>query len=98
MTKDWRLENLEDPPRLRDVSFVRKPYREYRPGWDHDHCAGCWTKLAEPELIQGDDIVHEGYATTSAYEMGAEYVWVCVTCFQLFREDMGWRDVTGIED
>jgi hypothetical protein len=97
MTKDWRLEHLETQPFLRGVSFVRKPYRQYRPGWDHDHCAACWTTLAESG-VEGDDVVHEGYATTAAFVRGADYEWVCAPCFQLFRDEMGWLDVTEISN
>jgi hypothetical protein len=93
MTKDWRLENLETFPHMRGVKFVRKPYRAYRPGWEHDHCNGCWTTLTEPGY-EGEDIVHEGYATTAEYVYGAEYDWVCIPCFEEFRETMEWVDVT----
>lgn len=93
MNKDWRLEHLETQPYLRGVAFVRKQYRAPRPGWDHDHCVACWATLAEPN-IEGADIVHEGFATTSDYFHGAEYDWVCLPCFNLFRVDMAWSDVT----
>jgi hypothetical protein len=93
VSKDWRLENLETQPYLRGVSLARKMYRAYRPGWDHDHCVGCWTKLAEPG-IEGADVVHEGYATTAEFVRGAEYEWACVSCFEAFSEAMGWIDVT----
>jgi hypothetical protein len=70
---------------------MRKPYATYRPGWDHDHCAACNKKLAEPG-IEGADVVHEGYATTSDYEKGADYEWVCVECFCDFKDDMSWME------
>ena len=94
MTKDWRLQNLQETSRLHGVSFTRKPYRSYRPGWDHDHCAACWVKLAE-RPIEGEDVVHEGYATNEDYIHGAEYEWVCVSCFGLFREEMGWVEISN---
>jgi hypothetical protein len=90
MARDWRLENLDDLPFLRGVAFVRKPYRAYREGWDHDHCAACGVKLAEPDMT-GDDIVHEGYATTSDFIRGADYEWVCVPCFSTFQKIMDWK-------
>lgn len=93
MTKDWRLQHLETQPYLRGVSFVRKPYQAYRPGWEHDHCVACWTTLAEPG-VEGSEIVHEGYATTADFVRGADYDWVCVPCFKEFREVMAWRDAT----
>ena len=92
MTKDWRLQNLESQP-LRGVRWVRKVYRVRRPDWTHDHCVGCWAKLMEPG-VEGDDIIHEGYATTEDYTRGADYDWVCPSCYELFRDDMEWVDVT----
>jgi hypothetical protein len=93
MEKDRRLEHLETQPELRGVQFVRKHYRAYRPGWDHDHCVGCWATLAEPGSTE-PDALHEGYATTERYFRGAEYEWVCPECFSLFAPEMGWSDVT----
>ena len=89
MTKDWRLEHLETQPYLRGVIFVRKRYRAYRPGWDHDHCAACWAKLME-EGSGEDEALHEGYATTDAYLHGADYEWVCAACFEMFARSMEW--------
>lgn len=91
MSDDWRLENLKMWPRLRGLAWVRKPYSAYRPGWEHDHCAACNKTLAEPG-IEGEDVVHEGYATTSDYEKGADYEWICVECFGDFKGDMGWHE------
>lgn len=95
MAKDWRLEQLETQPELRGIAFVRKPYRAYREGWDHDHCAGCWAKLAEMGSPDGD-VLNEGYATTAEYVHGADYEWVCAVCFEAFAEEMGWLDATPI--
>jgi hypothetical protein len=92
MSKDWRLVNLADRPSLQGVAFVRKPYRAYRAGWEHDHCVACNVTLAEPE-IKGEDIIHQGYATTSSYVRGADYEWVCQPCFAAFQAIMDWRVV-----
>lgn len=49
--KDWRLDNLETTSLdLRGANLVCKPYRLYAPHWDHDHCCGCWNRLADPEI------------------------------------------------
>jgi hypothetical protein len=93
MNKDWRLEHLQTQPYLRGVSFVRKTYRAYRRGWDHDHCVACWAKLTERSM-DGDTILHEGYATTAEYVHGADYAWACISCFERFSGDMGWIDAT----
>jgi hypothetical protein len=94
MSEDWRFENLKMWPYLRGVSWVRKPYSAYRPGWDHDHCAACNKTLAEPG-IEGDDVAHEGYATTAEYEKGADYEWLCVECFHDFKGAMGWSEAAA---
>jgi hypothetical protein len=96
MAEDWRLTNLETQPNLQGVSFARQPYRPYRAGWDHDHCAACGAKL----IASGDDngACHEGYATTAHYLHGPAYEWVCVPCFHAFAPAMGWQEVTGRAD
>lgn len=93
MVNDWRSEILETIPYLRGQSFVRKPYTAYRQDWEHDHCAVCGVTLAEV-TVEGEDIIHEGYATTSDYEHGEDYEWVCDECFSASKDVMGWRDVT----
>jgi hypothetical protein len=91
--EDWRQEVLYTLSYLRGVSFARKPYKEYRPGWDHDHCAVCGAKLAKPGF-EGEPTLHEGYATTAEYEHGADYEWVCPECFAASKVAMDWRDTT----
>jgi len=95
MTKDWRLEQLQARPYLRGAAFLRKPYRQPSPEWDHDHCTACWTTLAEPHIKRAD-IIHEGYATTAEFVRGADYNWICVPCFEQFRDIMEWRDLTTL--
>ena len=78
---DWRLAG---PKRyLQGLGWTRKPYRKYRPDWDHDHCKFCWAKLMEdgPPGTLG-----EGYATQDGYH------WVCPTCFIDFKEMFDWRE------
>jgi hypothetical protein len=87
--KDHRIEHLETQPYLRGVEFVRKPYRVYREGWEHDHCVACWATLAEAG--SAEDALYEGYATTASFERGAEYEWVCVPCFESFAAVMDWK-------
>ena len=76
------------------MRFLRKPCKAYRPDWDHDHCAGCWAKFAE-HSSDAEPIEREGYATTADYGKGADYVWICVPCFLLFRSQMGWIEVAS---
>jgi hypothetical protein len=94
MSDDWRTELLETIPYLRGQSFVRKPYTKYRPGWDHDHCAVCSVKFAEYD-IEGEEVLHDGYAITAEYSKGADYEWVCAKCFEASKEPMKWTDVTA---
>ncbi|QPQ54260.1 hypothetical protein IC614_07770 [Allosphingosinicella flava] len=92
MADDWRLVHLKEQPFLQGQSFIRKSYKAYRPGWEHDHCAACWATIAEPG--QSDEAAcHEGYATTADYVRGADYEWVCVPCFDEFKAVMAWKDV-----
>ena len=88
--RDWRWKHLETQPYLRDVKFKRAVYTEYRVGWDHDHCVGCWAKFAEQD---GPEILHEGYTTTDEYPKGAKYEWVCPDCFSDFKTDMNWIEI-----
>lgn len=90
---DWRLEQLEMHGDFRGFAFQRKKYREYRPGWDHDHCIACNTKLAEFESDK-EIILHEGYASTEDVLNGADYYWVCPECFALFKEEMDWSEMS----
>ena len=92
MEVDWRLQHLRTQPYLRGVRFRRAFYKAHHPDWDHDHCVGCWAKFAE-HALGSEPIEQEGYATTSDYQRGAGYDWVCITCFSLFRDDMGWIEV-----
>ena len=94
MSDEWRAEVLETLPYLRGQSFARKPYKAYRPGWEHDHCAVCGAKLME-ESAAVEDTLHEGYATTPDYQHGEDYDWICVACFAASREEMGWKDATA---
>ena len=95
MSEDTQL--LEMLKGLRDVSFERKLYRTYQPGWDHDHCPACGVTLTEP-THPDLNAIHEGFATTDDYEMGAEYEWVCPACFERLRGPMGWTDATVAAD
>jgi hypothetical protein len=94
VTKDWRLERLEGQEFLFGIRFRRIVYRQYRPGWDHDHCVGCWTQFAEHE-DEHEPILREGYTTCSDFENGAEYWWACAECFGLFKGAMGWSEVAN---
>jgi hypothetical protein len=74
---DWRLQRQEKF--LNGVSLIKKRYRKYREGWDHDHCEFCWAKFSE-----GPEDINFGYATTD------DYHWICEQCFSDFSEMFQW--------
>jgi hypothetical protein len=88
---DWRLDNVSG---MEGVRFRRKHYTRWSETWDHDHCVACWAKFAE---FDGPDILHEGYATCEDYKYGADYDWICPSCFADLRVGMSWLDVTNDE-
>ena len=91
MNKDWRLERLERETDLGGLRFRRKAYTAPSAVWDHDHCEACSARMAEPGSPY-TDALHEGFTTCKEAPFGADYNWVCVTCFELFREAMRWSD------
>ena len=95
---DWRLEQLLASDYLKAVRFQWLRYRTYRPGWDHDHCSGCFAKFAEEEDGSGEPVLRAGYTTCEDYPKGAEYHWVCPECWILAREPMGWTEVSCDEE
>lgn len=93
MMRDWREDALETVERLRGVSFCLRSYRTYRPGWDHDHCEMCSAKFSEPKL-KIRNTLHEGYASTDSYALGAEFVWLCAECFMFLKPRLELIDKT----
>src|SRR4051794_12237854 len=79
--------HIED---LRGVAWARRPYRQWTRAWDHDHCEVCNVGFSESGL----EDLREGFATTSAFEFGAEYCWVCSPCFERCRDELEWEVVT----
>ncbi|MGD9571265.1 MAG: hypothetical protein AB7V62_05225 [Thermoleophilia bacterium] len=94
---DWRLTNQEQ--HLLGVEPAWREYRARSPQWEHDHCSFCWAKFMDPTFsevhrraIEADpEILTAGYATTDDHPQGAEYHWVCETCFADFAPRFGWR-------
>jgi hypothetical protein len=75
---DWRRQGQERW--LAGVRLIGRPYRLYRPGWDHDHCSFCWAKFS---FYPGD--LTWGYATED------DYHWICSCCFEDFKEEFRWQ-------
>ena len=78
---DWRLDHGADELIGRAFRFGR--WWPYRDGWDHDHCQFCFSEISADET---------GHADHNAGWVTAEdaYFWVCVGCFDDFRERFKW--------
>jgi hypothetical protein len=78
---DWRLQGQEEY--LKGVTLYWRAYTRHSEGWDHDHCAFCWTKF----MVEGHpDVLHEGYTTEEGYH------WICKKCFEDFRNMFAWKE------
>ena len=82
---DWRVLTAE---RLKGCSFRWKKYYRRSERWDHDHCGARWAKFM---LAEG--CLQEGYEVTDSYKHGADYEWICESCFEELREIMNWSVV-----
>jgi hypothetical protein len=80
---DWRVANATH---LKAASFRWKKYYRWSESWTHDHCAACRATFS---LVPGD--LDEGYAVNEEDIHGADYHWVCKTCFDDLREIMEWK-------
>jgi hypothetical protein len=97
--EDWRLRGQQ--AYLHGIRLRWRRYGAWSATWDHDHCDFCWAKFIPAELV--DDhreasqdehrLLSEGYTTTSEYERGADYVWVCSDCFNDFKDQFDWVTV-----
>jgi len=80
------------------TTWVRKRYRARSETWEHEHCEFCAAKFMDPDhsdqhrrVVANDpEILTEGFTTTDQHEKGAEYHWVCASCFADFAEELGW--------
>jgi hypothetical protein len=82
--KQWRIDNARH---LKGAWLRFQRYTRWNEVWGHDHCAGCWTKFSDDQTVEA---LREGYATTEDYKLGARYDWVCSTCFNDLKSEMGW--------
>ena len=76
---DWRLQG--QARYLTGVELGWQEYREFRAGWDHDHCEFCSAKFSENLA----DALRSGYTTPDRYR------WICRECFDDFRDLFGWQ-------
>ena len=97
--EDWRLTGQDDV--LAGAALVRKRYTARSETWEHEHCAFCWAKFMDPEfspehrkfIEDNADVRTEGYTTTDEHPQGADFWWICDTCFTDFLERFRWRVV-----
>lgn len=88
-------QELDLPP---GTVFEWKAYHPYSDTWTHDHCEFCWATFMDPtfsaqhrtHVEENPGHQTEGYATTDEAPRGAEYNWVCSTCWDDFADEYGW--------
>jgi hypothetical protein len=73
----------------RGVCWEWRWWTEREPGWNHDHCIGCWATFAD---IDGPDYLRAGYTTRAEHRNGAGYWWLCEKCFDEHKMRLGWSD------
>ncbi len=97
---DWRWRCQDE--KFAGVELTFKTYGQYSETWDHDHCEFCFAKFLPPNrldeyrrLAPNDEheLLTEGYTTTDSYTRGADYAWICVTCFSDFDDLIKWEVV-----
>lgn len=80
---------------LRDQPLQFKRYSQWSEEWNHDHCVACGATFSE---LEGLEHLHEGWATTDAYDLGAEYDWLCQACVQELQLELGLTVVSSDEE
>lgn len=80
-------EHIEPIRHLRGLTLWRATWTRPSASWDHDHCAGCWTKFPDKDV---SDVLHAGFTTGPDYAKGARYEWVCDRCFAELKDEMDW--------
>jgi hypothetical protein len=80
---------------LQGAAFRHKPYRAWRQGWEHDHCAFCTREFVEQGAPSDDTAAQTaGYAALGRGPLGEDdYHWVCDDCFGDFRQRFEWNVV-----
>jgi DNA-directed RNA polymerase subunit RPC12/RpoP len=75
---DWRLTNQEEY--LFGKTLILKKFIPTKT--DHEHCEFCWQKIMAKDT---PDVVREAYSTEN------EYYWICIDCFNDFRDMFKWK-------
>jgi hypothetical protein len=91
---DWRLRDQADYLQKARLRFLR--YNKLSEEWDHDHCVFCWAKIMDDQdPLAPPDSLHEGYATSADRQLMEDYYWICVPCFDDFKEQFEWHVQEG---
>ena len=79
---DWRLTNQAEE--LGRRAFRWAEWTPFKPGWDHDHCAFCWTEFAA--VASEHAPLTAGWVTADD-----DREWVCAPCMEDFRDPLDLR-------
>ena len=104
--EQWTAYKLTQLERLKGLTFRLRRYKAPTVDWDHDHCYGCWAKFAELDgsNVQHEGYFTTVPAQPSPKPKttgltcikepipgGWAFRWVCVECFEEFREVLGFN-------
>lgn len=82
---DWREDLLYTMTDTRGCSFQQQVYQSTERS-DHEHCSICFEKISNCAYGQGE---------TQGYYCQKTGDWLCVACFNDFKNRFGWKiDVT----
>jgi hypothetical protein len=85
------------------TALVFRACRARSETWEHEHCLFCFAKFMDPDfsdahrryIEEHNDVLTEGYTTTSEHPQGAGWHWVCLRCVEDFAEEFGLRIADG---
>lgn len=83
ITDDWRLQGQEKY--LQQIELIYQDYRPIPPN-DHDHCEFCGKKFVPKDTLKvySEDVLTAGYSSLDRYH------WICVTCYNDFKNLFKW--------
>jgi hypothetical protein len=93
-------EALKRHPHLVGAELVWRMYAAPSSNWEHDHCALCWTKIAQ---TASDDVFDAAYTddaptiTPSPHLDGLQSApagtrtWVCPICASAYQHVFNWQ-------
>jgi hypothetical protein len=103
--QEWAEYKLTQLKPLEGLTFRLRRYQAPTPDWDHDHCYGCCAKFAEfdgsdiqhegyfttvPAQQSPEPKITGLMCIQEPTPGGLAFRWVCVECFEAFREVLGF--------